>query len=51
MKKELNKKQMKKNLSYDLYIYQKYFLSNSFNKNSEEFKSKVCISYVLWQKK
>ena len=48
MKKELNKKQIKKNLSCDL---QKYFLSNSLIKNSEEFKSKVCISYVLWQKK
>ena len=40
MKKELNKKQLKKNLSCDLI----------FIKNSEEFKSKVCISYVLWQK-
>ena len=40
MKKELNKKQIKKNLSCDLI----------FIKNSEEFKSKVCISYVLWQK-
>ena len=50
MKKELNKKQIKKTCLRP-YLYQKYFLSNSFIKTSEEFKSKVCISSVLWQKK
>ena len=47
MKKELNKKQIKKNLSCDLIYIKSIFC----HKNSEEFKSKVCISYVLWQKK
>ena len=34
-----------------LYLSKVFSMKNSFIKNYEEFEGKVCIGYVLWQKK
>ena len=46
MKKELNKKEVKKNLPCDLLFIKIFSMKNSFIKNYEAFESKVCIGYV-----
>ena len=51
MKKELNKKEIKKNLFCDLIFIEFIFYQEQFIKNYEEFEGKLCIGYVLWRKK
>ena len=46
MKKELNKKEIKKNLPCDLFLSKLFSMKNSFIKNYEAFEGKVCIGYV-----
>ena len=46
MKKELNKKEMKKNLSCDLLFIKIIFYEKQFIKNYGAFEGKVCIGYV-----
>ena len=46
MKKELNKKEVKKNLSCDLLFIEFVFYEKRFIKNYEAFESKVFIAYV-----
>ena len=46
MKKELNKKEMKKNFLVTFYISKLFSMKNSFIKNYEAFEGKVCIGYV-----
>ena len=35
----------------NFYLSKSFSIKNSFIKNYEEFEGKVCISYVLFQKK
>ena len=46
MKKELNKKEIKKNLPCDLFLSKLFSMKNSFIKNYEALVGKVCIGYV-----
>ena len=46
MKKELNKKKIKKNLSCDLLFIKIIFYEKQFIKNYGGFEGKVCIGYV-----
>ena len=46
MKKELNKKEMKKNFLVTFYISKLFSMKNSFITNYEAFDGKVFIGYV-----
>ena len=46
MKKELNKKEMKKNFLVTFYISKLFSMKNSFIKSYEAFDGKVFIGYV-----
>ena len=46
MKKELNKKEVKRTCLVTFYLLKLFSMKNSFIKNYEAFESKVCIGYV-----